>query len=135
MKPSKILKGQGFCLLSAQYNDLEKEHQWKQEEDTEIPISCLSYTFKGAELNYTHIDRQAFTIYKYVKHFRPCLLKSKVKVIVPYASIRNFLIQKELREKHAHWMTALHEYDLEINRARIVKGQGFCLLASQSNDP
>ena len=48
--------------------------------------------------------------------------------------IRNVLIQKELGEKHAHWMNAPQEYDLEIKCAKIVKGQGLCLLASQSND-
>ena len=35
----------------------------------------------------------------------------------------------------AHWMTTLQEYDLEIKLANIVKGQGLCLLSSQSNYP
>ena len=71
----------------------------KHEEDTEIPISFMSSAFKGVELNYTRIDKQAYVVYKYVKHFRPYLLKSKTKVFVPYATIRNVLVQKELREK------------------------------------
>ena len=82
----------------------------KHSEDIEIPISFMSSTFKGAELNYTSIDKQAYTVYKFVKHFRPCLLKSKTKVIIPYASIRNILVQKDLGEKRAHWMTSLQEY-------------------------
>ena len=32
-------------------------------------------------------------------------------------------------------MTTLQEYDLEIKPTKIVKGQGLCLLAAQSNDP
>ena len=32
-------------------------------------------------------------------------------------------------------MTALQEYYLEIKPAKIVKGQGLCLLSSQSNNP
>ena len=67
----------------------------------------MTSTFKGAELKYSKIDKQAYTVYKSAKHFRPYLLKSRTKVIMPYASIRNVLIQKELGEKTAHWMTML----------------------------
>ena len=52
-------------------------------------------------------------------------------MIVPYAAIRNVLIQKELGEKRAHWMTALQEYDMEIKPAKIVRGQGLCQLTTQ----
>ena len=68
----------------------------KNHEDTEIPISFMSSTFKGAELNYSQVDKQAYRVYKSVKHYRTYLLKSGTKVIVPYAAIRNILIQKEL---------------------------------------
>ena len=43
------------------------------------------------------------------------------------------LIWKELGEKRAHWIIALKEYDLDIKLAKMVKGQGLCLLAAQSN--
>ena len=71
----------------------------KDAEDTEIPILFMSSTFKGAKLKYTQIDKQGYASYKSVKHFRPYLLKSKTKVIVPYATIRNVLVQKDLGEK------------------------------------
>ena len=41
------------------------------------------------------------------------------------------LIQKELGEKCAYWVSALQEYDLEIRLGKIVHGQGLCKLASQ----
>ena len=69
-------------------------------------------------------------VYKSVKHYKPYLLKLKTKVIVPYAAIRNVLVQKELGEKRAHWMTSLQEYDLEIKPANIVIGQGLCQLTA-----
>ena len=56
-------------------------------------------------------------------------------MIVPYAVVRNVLIQKELGEKRAHWMTTLKEYDLDIKLAKIVRGKGLFQLSSQSNDP
>ena len=106
----------------------------KNHEDFEILISFMSSTFKGAELSYSQVDKQAYAIYKSVKHYRKYLLKSRTKVIVPYAAIWNVLIQKELGEKRAHWVMKLQEYDLEINPTKIVKGKGLCLLSSQSKD-
>jgi hypothetical protein len=70
-----------------------------------------------------------------VKHFRPYLLKSRTKVIVLYPAVRNLLVQKELGEKRAHWMTSLQEYDLEIKPTQIVRGQGLCKLVVDSVNP
>jgi hypothetical protein len=56
-------------------------------------------------------------VFKAVKHFRTYLFKSITKVIVLYHAVRNMLVQKELVEKRAHWMTSLQEYDIEIKPA------------------
>jgi hypothetical protein len=95
----------------------------------------MSYSFKGEELNYPTVDQQDFVVFKVVKHFRPYLLKSRTKVIVLYPAVRNLLVQKELGEKRAHWMTSLQEYDLEIKPAQIVRGQGLCKLVVDSVNP
>jgi hypothetical protein len=60
------------------------------------------------------------------------LIKSKTKVIVPYPTVRNLLVQKDLGEKRANWITSLQEYDLEIKPTKIVKGKGLCKLAAES---
>eukprot|EP00253_Pinus_taeda_P002734 PITA_02734 len=102
----------------------------------EAPISFYSSNLQGAELNYSKVEKQAFVVYKAVKHYRPFLLKAHTKVIVPFSSVRQLLIQRELGEKRANWVTTLQEYDLEIKLAKIVRGQGFCrLLAGASNIP
>eukprot|EP00253_Pinus_taeda_P026282 PITA_26282 len=102
----------------------------------EGPISFYSSNLQGAELNYFEVEKQAFVVYKAVKHYRPFLLKAHTKVIVPFSSVRQLLIQKELGEKRENWVTALQEYDIEIKPAKIVKDQGFCrLLAGASNIP
>jgi hypothetical protein len=88
--------------------------------------------FKGAKLNYPMVDRQAYAIFKAIKNFRSYLLKSRMKVIIPYPAIRNLLVQKELGEKRANWVTSLQEYDLEITPAQIVRGQGLCKLVDDS---
>eukprot|EP00253_Pinus_taeda_P013897 PITA_13897 len=102
----------------------------------EEPISFYSSNLQGAELNYSEVEKQAFAVYKAIKHYRPFLLKAHTKVIVPFSSVRKLLIQRELGEKRANWVTSLQEYDLEIKPAKIVRGQGFCrLLAGASNIP
>ena len=92
----------------------------------------MSSNFKGGELNYHEFEKQAFTVFKAVKHFCPYLLKSRTKVIVPFPEVRNLLVQKELDEKRAPWMTSLQEYDLEIKPSVVVKGQGLCKLAAEA---
>ena len=59
-------------------------------------------------------------------------MKSRTKVIVPYPAVRNLLVQKELGEKQANWVTSLQEYDLEITLTQIVRGQGLCKLVVDS---
>ena len=71
------------------------------QQNNEVPISFMSSNFKGDELNYHEVDKQAFAVFKAVKHFHPYLLKSKTKIIVPYSSVRNLLVQKDLGEKIA----------------------------------
>eukprot|EP00253_Pinus_taeda_P011751 PITA_11751 len=76
----------------------------------------------------------AFAVYKAIKHYRPFLLKAHTKVIVPFSAVKQLLIQRELGEKRANWLTTLQEYDLEIKPTKIVRGQGFCrLLEGASN--
>jgi hypothetical protein len=59
-------------------------------------------------------------------------MKSRMKVIVPYPVVRNLLVQKELGEKRANWVTSLQEYNIEITPAQIVRGQGLCKLVVDS---
>jgi hypothetical protein len=81
----------------------------KNDENNEVPIAFMSSAFKGVELNYSAVDQQAYDVFKAVKHFRYYLLKSRMKIIVPYPPVRNLLVQKELGEKRANWVTSLQE--------------------------
>eukprot|EP00253_Pinus_taeda_P005163 PITA_05163 len=106
------------------------------QEKAEAPIAFFSSNLQGAELNYSDVEKQAYAVFKAIKYFRPFLLKTHTKVIVPFPVVRNLLIQKDVGEKRANWITALQEYDLEIKPASIVRGQGFCkMLAGASHIP
>ena len=79
----------------------------KNVENNEVPIAFMSSAFKGVKLNYPTVDQQAYGVFKEVKHFRSYLLKSRTKIIVPYPTVRNLLLQKELGEKWENWVTSL----------------------------
>jgi hypothetical protein len=56
----------------------------KNQEGDEFPVYFMSFGLQGVELNYPKVDKQAYVVFKVVKHFRMFFLKSKTKVIVPY---------------------------------------------------
>ena len=64
----------------------------KNEDGEEFPVSFMSVGLQGDELKYPAIDKQAFVVFKVVKHFRPYLLRSHTKIIVPHTTIRALLI-------------------------------------------
>eukprot|EP00253_Pinus_taeda_P035379 PITA_35379 len=100
----------------------------------EAPIPFFSSNLQGAELNYSCVNKQGYVVFKAIKHFRPFLLKTYTKIIVPFPAVRNLLVQKDVGKKRENWVTALQEYDAEIKPANIVKGQGFCrMLAGASH--
>ena len=97
----------------------------------EVPISFMSAGLDGLKLKYLEVDKQAYTLFKVVKHFRSYLLKSQTKIIIPYPTVRNLFVQKELGEVREHWMTTLQKYDLETKPTKIVRVQGLCQMANE----
>jgi hypothetical protein len=60
----------------------------KDDENNEAPISFMRTNLQGPEINYLTIDKQAYVVYKVVKHFRSYILKNHTKVIVPHPIVR-----------------------------------------------
>jgi hypothetical protein len=115
-----------ILLILCSYSQIENQ------EGYEVPISFISFAMQGSELKYPKVDKNAFTIFKEIKHFRTYLLKSQTKVIVPCPTTKYLLVQKELGDLRANWMTTLQEYDLEVKMEINVKGQGLFKLATKS---
>ena len=59
----------------------------KEDGGDEYPISFMSTSLQGAELNYLVVDKQAYAVFKVVKQFRPYILKNRTKVIVPHPAV------------------------------------------------
>jgi len=85
-------------------------------------MAFMSLELLGSQLNYLEVEKLAYVVFKDVKHFRPYLIKSNTKVIVPYPVVRNILVKKDLGEKRANWITSLQDYDLEIKPTKFFKG-------------
>lgn len=82
--------------------------------------------------HYHTIDKQAYPMYKALKNFRPYLLKNHCIVFIPHLAVRTLLVQQELGEQHANWMTGLQENDLEINPINMIKENGICGLVAKA---
>ena len=102
-------------------------------QNIEALIAFFSSNLQGVELNYLAMEKQAYAVFKALKNFRPFLLKTHTKIIVPYSTLMKLLIQREVGEKRANWVTALQEYDVEIHPAKIVKGQGLCRMLTRAS--
>lgn len=69
------------------------------QDKVEAPIAFFSSNLQGAELNYSDIEKQSYSIFKAIKHFRPFLLKTHTKIIVLFPVVRNLLVHKYVGEK------------------------------------
>ena len=84
----------GFILYTfASDSSLADVLTQKDGNNDEWPISFMSTGLQGAELNYPEIKKQAYAVYKAVKHFRPYILKNHVTVFVPHPSICSLFVQ------------------------------------------
>ena len=90
----------GFILYTfASNSSLTAVLTQKDTNNDERPISFMSTGLQGTELNYPEIDKQAYAVYKAVKHFRPYILKNHVTVFVPHPAVHALFIQQELGER------------------------------------
>ena len=74
------------------------------DQNIEAPIVFFSSNLQGAELKYSAVEKQAYVVFKALKHFRPFLLETHTKIIVPYSVVSQLLIQREVGEKRENWL-------------------------------
>jgi hypothetical protein len=106
----------------------------KDDENNEASISFMSTNLQGEELNYPAIDKQAYVVYKVVKHFISYILKNHTKFIVPHPAVRSLFTQHEMGERRGSWMVVVQEFDLDVKPTKLVKGQRLCKLAAEDQD-
>lgn len=96
----------------------------KKDKEDERPISFMSCPLNNVELSYSNIKKLSFDLIKVVKKFCHYILRSKVYAIVPNLEVKSLLMQKKLGERWGKWMVILKEFDLEIQKMKLVRGQG-----------
>ena len=69
------------------------------------------------------MEKQAYALVKYLKHFRTYIGYSKVIGYVPHAAVKDILSQQDCLRIRGTWVSKIQEYDLEIKPTKFIKGQ------------
>lgn len=79
----------------------------KDDEGNEHPITFMTAPLKDVELWYHNIEKKAYALVRGVKKFWHYILCNKVFAIVPDLAVKTLLMQNELGEWRAKWVTLL----------------------------
>lgn len=74
----------------------------KNVEDEEQPISFMHTNLHEAQLKYPTIEKQAYAIFKAIKHFRSYILKNHTKEIIFHPAVRSLFFRQEIGEKRGN---------------------------------
>ena len=86
----------------------------KNDKNEEQPIAFFSEGLKEYEDKYNYVEKQALAVIRALKKFRHLLSHYKIHLLVPHASVKDFLLRKDISEKRAGWITKVMEYDVDI---------------------
>lgn len=51
---------------------------------------------------------------------------NKIHLQVAHPTIKEFLLNKDINDKRAGWITRVIEYDVDIKVTKLVRGKGLC---------
>eukprot|EP00253_Pinus_taeda_P006187 PITA_06187 len=111
---------EGYSVLSGQ----DKFY----EEGLEHPVAFFSKTLRDAEFRYDIIEKHAYAFIKSLKDFRVYILHSKVIAYVPFASMKDVLMQPDADGRRAKWIAKLIEFNIELKPTKLFRGQGLARL-------
>ena len=101
----------------------------QNEESIESPISFMSISVKKHKINYSPIEKHAFSLVKAVKYFRFYIFHSHTIAFVPDPAVKSILTQQEVgSNKRGNWIARIHEYDLDLKPTKLVHEKGLCEL-------
>ncbi|KAH9307129.1 hypothetical protein KI387_043801 [Taxus chinensis] len=118
----------GLDTISAILTQLNRE-------GSEHPIAFFNQTLEDYEIKYSFIEKHVLAVIRSLKKFRNLVSNNKIELLVSYAGIKDFLLNKDLNEKRVGWITRVMEYDIEIKVTKLFRGKGLCeQLASKQLD-
>ena len=77
-------------------------------------IAFFSEGLKHYEGRYSYVEKQVLSIIRALKRFRHLLSHNKIQLLISHASVRDFLLTKDINEKRARWITKVMEYEIDI---------------------
>ena len=95
------------------------------DKNEEQPISFFAEGLQYED-KYSYVEKQALAVIRALKKFRHFLSHNKIHLLVPHASVKDFLLSKDISEKRAGWITKVMEYDVDIQITKLVRGKGLC---------
>ena len=72
------------------------------------------------------MEKKVLVVVRALKKLRH-LSHNKVHLLVPHASVKEFLSNKDINEKRDGWITKVMEYDMDIKITKLVRGKGLCV--------
>ena len=60
-------------------------------------------------------------------------MQSHITAYVPTAAVKEILVQGDSEGRRGRWIAKIQEYDLDIRPTKLIKGQGFAKMLSESN--
>ena len=103
----------------------------KNKEGQEQPIAFMSRALQNSELKYTMMEKQAYAIFKSLKHFITYIGYSKIIGYVPHAVVKDIMSQQDCLGIMGKWVSKIQEYNLEIKPTKLIKGQGLVNMLTQ----
>lgn len=80
----------------------------------DLPIAYASKLLKGAELNYSFIEKELFAIVFAVKHYRPYLFGRKFYLVTDHRPLVWAHRIKDPTSRLLHWLLKLRDYQYDV---------------------
>jgi len=96
---------------------LTQVYEYPNGDKTEIvhhPIHYVSGLFKGSQLNWAALTKEAYAIYMSVKKLSFYLTGAKVTLRTDHKPLRKFLLKNTLNNKVNNWAVELEEFQIDV---------------------
>ena len=89
-------------------------------------ISFSSEGLNDYEGRYIYVKKMVLFVVRALKKFRLLLSHNKVQLLVPHSGVKDFLLNNDINEKRARWITKVMEYEIGIKITKLIRGRGIC---------
>jgi hypothetical protein len=96
----------------------------------------MSKRLRGAEMNYSIMEKQVYALVQALKHFRRFVGYSKIVSFLPHPMVKDILSQQECLGIRGKCISRIQEYDLALKLTKLVKVkvQGLAKMLTKGNE-